>query len=195
MPPIVLASTSPYRRELLARLRLPFDVEAPAVDESARPEEAPRLLARRLAQAKAQAVATRRPDAVVIGSDQVADLDGSAIGKPGSFAAALEQLKQLQGRTVVFHTALAVAASAGSWMHVVSVPTTVRWRRLPVAALEAYLRIDQPFDCAGAARIESLGIALVDHVFSDDPTALIGLPLIAVIDALRARGIDVPAAA
>lgn len=195
MPPIVLASTSPYRRELLARLRLPFDVEAPAVDESARPEEAPRLLARRLAQAKAQAVATRRPDAVVIGSDQVADLDGSAIGKPGSFAAALEQLKQLQGRTVVFHTALAVAASAGSWMHVVSVPTTVRWRRLPVAALEAYLRIDQPFDCAGAARIESLGIALVDHVFSDDPTALIGLPLIAVIDALRARGIDIPAAA
>lgn len=194
MPTIVLASTSPYRRDLLARLHVPFAVEAPEVDETAVAERSPRVLARHLAQAKAQAVAARRPDAVVIGSDQVADLDGAALSKPGGFAAALDQLERLQGRCVVFHTALAVLRDAGRWARIACVPTEVRFRRLPRAALETYLRIDMPFDCAGAAKVESLGIALAESVRSDDPTALIGLPLIALVDALGACGIEVPGA-
>jgi septum formation protein len=193
MPKILLASTSPYRRDLLARLRVPFEVRSPGVDETALPGEAPRVLARRLAQAKAMAVAQAEPDAIVIGSDQVADVDGEALSKPGGFAAALGQLQRLQGRTVVFHTALAVARDGGRWCRVDSVPTEVRFRRLPDAALERYLHIDTPFDCAGAAKIESLGIALVQSVRSDDPTALIGLPLIAVVDALTACGVEIPA--
>lgn len=194
MPTILLASTSPYRRELLARLRLPFEVRAPDVDETPLPGEPPRVLARRLAQAKAMAIATMAPDAIVIGSDQVADVDGEGLSKPGGFAAALAQLQRLRGRTIVFHTALAVARDGGTWCRVVSVPTQVTFRDLPDAALERYLALDTPFDCAGAARIESLGIALVQSVRSDDPTALIGLPLIAVVDGLAACGLEVPAA-
>ena len=174
------------------RLHVPFAVEAPGIDEAAEPGETPRVLARRLAQAKAQAVAARRPEAIVIGSDQVADLDGEALSKPGDFESALHQLERLQGRSVVFHTALAVAAAAGRWMHIDCVPTTVRFRNLPRASLETYLRVDQPFDCAGAAKIEALGIALTVCVHSDDPTALVGLPLIAVVNALSARGINLP---
>lgn len=188
---IVLASTSPYRRELLARLRLPFAVEAPRVDETTRPGEAPRAVALRLAQAKALAVAAHHPQAVVIGSDQVADLDGTALSKPGTHEAALAQLTALQGRTVVFHTALAVAGPAG--IAVDCVDTVVAFRRLPQARLEAYLRAEQPYDCTGAAKIESLGIALVEAVQSTDPTALIGLPLIRLIAMLDAQGIPVPA--
>lgn len=186
---IVLASTSPYRRELLQRLRLPFDVVAPALDEARLPGEAPLALALRLAEAKAAEVARRRPDAVVIGSDQVAELDGEPIGKPHAHAAALAQLERMQGRRLVFHTALAVVAHGR--VEVDSIPTAVTFRRLGRDALEAYLRADQPYDCAGAAKIESLGIALVERVESDDPTALIGLPLIRLTSMLQAAGVAV----
>jgi septum formation protein len=190
---IVLASTSPYRRELLQRLRLPFDVQAPAVDEARRPGEAPLALALRLAEAKALDVARRRPDDLVIGSDQVAELDGAAIGKPLTHEAALAQLESMQGRRLVFHTALAVVA--GGRAVVESVPTAVTFRRLGRDALEAYLLSDRPYDCAGAAKIESLGIALVERVESDDPTALIGLPLIRLTSMLAAAGVAVLGAA
>ena len=186
---IVLASTSPYRRELLQRLRLPFDVLAPAVDEGRLPGESPFALALRLAEAKAREVAQRRPDHIVIGSDQVAELDGEPIGKPHTHEAALAQLERMQGRRLVFHTALAVVAPGFALVE--SVPTTVTFRALGREALDAYLRIDQPYDCAGAAKIESLGIALVERVESDDPTALIGLPLIRLTSMLQAAGVAV----
>jgi septum formation protein len=188
---IVLASTSPYRRELLTRLRLTFEVEAPEIDESTLPGENPRAVALRLAQAKAQAVARRRPHALVIGSDQVVDLDGAALSKPGSHDVALAQLQAMQGRSVLFHTAVALAGPAG--IEVDCVDTTVRFRHLTDARLEAYLRAEQPYDCAGAAKIESLGIALVEEVVSPDPTALIGLPLIRLISMLERQGIRLPA--
>lgn len=190
---IVLASTSPYRRELLQRLRVPFDVLAPAVDEARRPGEPPLALALRLAEAKAAEVARRRPDDIVIGSDQVAELDGEPIGKPHTHDAALAQLERMQGRRLVFHTALAVVARGRAVVE--SVPTAVTFRRLGGDALEAYLRSDQPYDCAGAAKIESLGIALVERVESDDPTALIGLPLIRLTSMLAAAGVPVLGAA
>jgi septum formation protein len=190
---IVLASTSPYRRELLQRLRLPFEVVAPAVDEAARPGETPLALALRLAEAKATEVARRRPHDVVIGSDQVAELDGEPIGKPHTHDAALAQLERMQGRRLVFHTALAVVAHGQAVVE--SVPTEVTFRRLRREALEAYLTTDQPYDCAGAAKIESLGIALVERVESDDPTALIGLPLIRLTTMLIAAGVTVLGAA
>jgi septum formation protein len=189
---IVLASTSPYRRLLLERLAQPFEVVAPAVNEAPSDGESPLALALRLAEAKACAVAAHRPHDVVIGSDQVAELDGEAIGKPHEHAAALAQLRKMQGRTLVFHTALAVVA--GGRVQLDSVPTTVKFRRLPDSALDAYLRHDRPYDCAGAAKIESLGIALVEHVEADDPTALIGLPLIRLTAMLQAAGVDVLAA-
>lgn len=191
MTRIVLASTSPYRRELLQRLQLPFDVLAPRVDEAVRPAEAPRATALRLARAKAEEVAARAAGALVIGSDQVADVDGAALSKPGSHEAALEQLERMQGRTIVFHTALAVVDATRGSALVDSVPTSVRFRRLPRAALEAYLRAEQPYDCAGAAKIEGLGIALVEAVESDDPTALIGLPLIRLTAMLEELGVRV----
>jgi septum formation protein len=192
MPPIVLASTSPYRRQLLQRLRLPFAVEAPCVDERARPGEAPRSTALRLAQAKAQAVAASHRQSVVIGSDQVADVDGEALSKPGGHEAALAQLVRMQGRTVVFHTALAVTDPRAG-LQVDIVPTVVRFRTLPRAQLDAYLRAEQPYDCAGSAKIESLGITLVESVQAEDPTALIGLPLIRLTSMLLACGIALPA--
>jgi septum formation protein len=190
-PTIVLASTSRYRRELLERLRLAFDVEAPHVDESPLEGEAPRATALRLAIAKAQEVQSRRPGAVVIGSDQVAEIDGAALGKPMTHSAALVQLERMQGKTVIFHTALAVAGPGRDALQVESVPTTVLMRTLPRAALEHYLRLDEPYDCAGAAKIESLGIALVVSVESTDPTALIGLPLIRLTAMLANAGIEV----
>jgi len=192
MAPIVLASTSTYRRELLQRLRLPFSVQASRVDESALAGEAPRDTARRLALAKAEAVAAGRPGAIVIGSDQVADVDGEALSKPGTHAAALAQLTRMQGREVVFHTAIALVDPSGG-QHLDDVPTVVRFRVLPVASLDAYLRAEQPYDCAGAAKIEALGITLVEAVRSDDPTALIGLPLIRLTTMLAACGIFLPA--
>jgi septum formation protein len=190
-PLIVLASTSRYRRELLERLRWPFEVHPPQVDEAALPSETPRKTALRLARDKAANVARRFPGAVVIGSDQAVDLNGLALGKPHSHEAALAQLQSLQGRTAVFYTALAVSGPAPNSVQIDCVPTTVTFRNLPTAQLEAYLRADHPYDCAGAAKIESLGIALIQSVKSDDPTALIGLPLIRLTSMLAAAGIDV----
>ena len=190
-PLIVLASTSRYRRELLERLRWPFEVHAPQVDETALPSETPRETALRLARDKAANVATHFADAIVIGSDQTVDLNGVALGKPLSHEAALAQLQSLQGRTAVFYTALAVNGPALNSMQIDCVPTTVTFRNLPTAQLEAYLRADQPYDCAGAAKIESLGIALIQSVQSHDPTALIGLPLIRLTSMLASAGIDV----
>jgi septum formation protein len=192
MPPIVLASTSPYRRQLLQRLRLPFSVLAPQVDEQALPGESPHETACRLALAKAKAIAAVEPAAIVIGSDQVADVDGEALSKPGTHEAALAQLARMQGREVVFHTAIAVIGPDGR-QQVDDVPTAVRFRRLPVEQLDAYLQAEKPYDCAGAAKIEALGITLLESVRSDDPTALIGLPLIRLTSMLAACGVRLPA--
>jgi septum formation protein len=187
---LVLASTSPYRRELLGRLRLPFDVEAPAVDEQPRPGETAAETALRLALAKADAVAARHVEAVVVGSDQIADLDGHGLGKPGDHGRATAQLRAMRGRVVVFQTAVAVVCRAGGFAASALVPVAVRMRDLSDAEIERYLRAEQPYDCAGSAKIETLGIALVAGVDCDDPTALIGLPLIKTCELLRQAGID-----
>jgi septum formation protein len=189
---IVLASSSRYRRELLARLRLAFTVDRPDIDESAQPGERPEATALRLARVKAEVVGQRHQGALVIGSDQVAEVDGTPLGKPGAFDAAMEQLERMQGRLVVFHTALAVLDTTTGAIQIDNVPTRVRYRNLPRAALEAYLRFDAPFDCAGAAKIESTGIALLESVESADPTALVGLPLIRLTTMLTSCGVDVP---
>lgn len=189
-PALILASTSRYRQELLARLRMPFAVEAPGIDETARPGEAPAALAQRLARDKARAVAARHPDALVIGSDQVAELDGRAIGKPGNHERAAIQLRSMSGRSVVFHTAVVVVRQATGFEIQSLVDVTVRVRALDEAEIEHYLRSEQPYDCAGSAKVETLGIALLDAVESDDPTALVGLPLIRTCAMLRAGGLD-----
>ncbi len=188
--PLILGSSSRYRRELLQRLRLPFTVQSPDLDESALAGEMPAALAQRLALAKAHAVAARHPDAVVIGSDQVADLDGEPIGKPGSHERAVAQLRRLRGRTVVFQTAVAVVCHATAYVGTALAPVTVRFRALTDAEIEHYLRTEEPYDCAGSAKCETLGIALLDAIDSDDPTALVGLPLIRTCALLRAAGID-----
>ncbi|MBU0746110.1 MAG: septum formation inhibitor Maf [Gammaproteobacteria bacterium] len=190
--PLVLGSTSRYRRELLQRLNLPFDVAAPDVDETPLPSEAPRALALRLALAKARAVAQQHPDAVVIGSDQVADLDGEPLGKPGHHERAVQQLRQMRGQTVVFQTAVAVVCIAASFEQVDLAPVEVKFRELSDDEIERYLRAEQPYDCAGSAKSEGLGIALLDAIHSDDPTALIGLPLIRTCRMLRAAGLVLP---
>jgi len=189
-PELILASTSRYRRELLARLRLPFSIRAPEVDESVRPGESPAAVASRLALEKARAVAASQPAAVVIGSDQVADLDGRAIGKPGSHDRAREQLQAMSGRTLVFQTAVAVVCIERGYEARAIVPVTVRVRTLADAEIEHYLRTETPYDCAGSAKVETLGIALLEAVESDDPTSLVGLPLIRTCEMLRAVGID-----
>lgn len=186
---LILASTSRYRRDLLARLGLPFTVEAPGIDESARPGERPDALALRLAAEKAHAVARRHPAALVIGSDQAATLDGAiAIGKPGNHERAREQLRAASGRTMDFHTALCVARASDGFDERASVATRVRFRRLDDAEIERYLLREQPWDCAGAAKAEGLGIALLEAIEGDDPTALVGLPLIALTRMLRHAG-------
>ena len=187
-PPLILASTSRYRRELLQRLRLPYEVLSPEVDETPLPGEAPAALALRLALAKARAVQTRRPEAVVIGSDQVADLDGEPIGKPHTHERAVAQLTRLSGRSVVFQTGVAVVAPG--FEQALLAPVRVRFRALAPAEIEHYLRTEQPYDCAGSAKSETLGIALLEAIESDDPTALVGLPLIRTCALLRAAGID-----
>jgi len=192
-PRLILASSSPYRRALLERLRLPFEVMAPDIDESALPGEAPETTALRLARAKAGAVAGAMPGSIVIGSDQVATLDGEQIGKPGNHANALAQLRKMRGRRVVFHTALCLwdarAAALTGAAQLENVRTHVTLRDLPDAELDAYLRIEQPYDCAGSAKNEGLGIALIEKIESDDPTALTGLPLIALTGMLRRAGV------
>ena len=189
-PPLILGSTSRYRRELLTRLRLPFDVLSPEVDETPEPGELPAALASRLALAKAQAVAAKRPDAIVIGSDQVADFNGQAIGKPGTHERALEQLRAMSGHAVVFQTAVAVVRPSAGFASMRLVPVTVRFRRLGDAEIESYLLAERPYDCAGSAKSEALGIALVEAISSDDPSALVGLPLIATCALLREAGLD-----
>ena len=189
-PRLILASSSSYRRELLARLHLPFEAIAPHIDETPRPGEAPQDTALRLARAKAAAVAMQAPGALVIGSDQVATLDGLQIGKPGTHARAMEQLQLMRGRRVVFHTALCLwDGRAKEPAQVENVQVFVDFRDLPDAELDAYLRIEQPYDCAGSAKNEGLGIALIERIESNDPTALTGLPLIALTDMLRRAGV------
>ena len=189
---LILASSSPYRRELLERLRIPFQVRVPAVDETRIPGESPVDMAARLARLKARAVSAKAPQSIVIGSDQVADLDGAALGKPGHFDAALDQLMQMRGRAVIFHTAICVSEAEAGREVWDSVPTVVRLRDFSEAQARRYLEIDKPFDCAGSAKIESLGIALVERVESTDPTALIGLPLIALSRILGSFGWELP---
>jgi len=189
---LILASTSRYRRMLLERLQLPFEVRSPGTDEALLPGERPREAALRLALAKAQAVAALEPAAVVIGSDQTATLDGiTTIGKPGTHERAREQLRAAAGRTLTFHTALAVVAGAVGHARVTSVETRVRFRPLTEAAIERYLQLEPAYDCAGSAKAEGLGIALMAGFESEDPTAIVGLPLIALTGMLADAGLDV----
>ncbi len=187
--PVILGSTSVYRRELMNRLRIPFDVQAPDVDETARKEESPLALAQRLALAKAHAVAQKSTESVVIGSDQVADLNGLALGKPGNFERATLQLRQMRGKTVVFHTAVAVICHATGFVAQDCASVNVVFRDLSDAEITAYVLAETPYDCAGSAKSEGLGIALLSSIDSDDPTALVGLPLIRTCNMLRAAGV------
>jgi septum formation protein len=192
-PRLVLGSTSRYRRDLLERLRLPFEVASPQVDETPLAGEAPAALAQRLALAKAHAVAAARPlgdDVVVIGSDQVADVDGEPVGKPGNHERAVAQLRRMSGRGIVFQTAVAVVRPATGFAQCLLAPVRVSFRTLTDEEIERYLRLERPYDCAGSAKSETLGIALLQAIESDDPTALIGLPLIRTCSLLRAAGFD-----
>lgn len=189
---LVLGSTSRYRRELLQRFGLPFEVVGPHVDETPQPNEVPAALAQRLALAKAQAVAAQRPEAIVIGSDQVADLHGQPLGKPGTHERAVAQLRQMSGQTVLFQTAVAVVCAATGLAACELAVVRVVFRDLTDAEIERYLRAEQPYDCAGSAKSEGLGITLLDHIDNDDPTALIGLPLIRTARLLRQAGLQLP---
>jgi septum formation protein len=186
---LVLASSSAYRKELLSRLQLPFEVAVPGIDETPQAGETPSATALRLARDKAAAVAAQMPGAIVIGSDQVATLDDEQIGKPGNHANALAQLQKMRGREVIFHTALCVWDGRHGTHQLENIQTVVKFRDLPDAELDAYLRIEQPYDCAGSAKNEALGIAILERIDSNDPTALTGLPLIALTGMLRKIGI------
>jgi MAF protein len=188
--PLVLASTSPFRRELLGRLGLPFETAAPDVDESRRPGEHPVALVRRLAEAKARAVAADWPAALIIGSDQVACIDDSVLGKPGGRERAVAQLSQAAGRTVVFQTGLCLYDASADRARVVCEPFRVRFRPLSQAQIEGYVDRERPFNCAGSFKSEGLGIALFEALEGDDPNSLIGLPLIRLIGLLAEAGID-----
>lgn len=185
---LILGSTSVYRRELLQRLRLPFEVVSPQVDETPSDGEAPQALAQRLALAKANAVALLHPRAIVIGSDQVADLDGEPLGKPGIHANAVRQLQRMRGRTVVFQTAVAVVCHESGFAGQALAQVKVGFRQFSDQAIEDYLQAEQPYDCAGSAKSEGLGIALLEVIDNQDPTALVGLPLIHTCRLLRAAG-------
>ena len=186
---LILGSTSPYRRELLQRLRIPFEVQRPEVDETPLPHETPVALAQRLALTKAQAVALRFPQAIVIGADQVADLNGEPLGKPGNHANAVKQLQQMRGQTVIFQTAVSVVCLATGFEQTELAQVKVQFRHVSDDAIEAYLQAEQPYDCAGSAKSEGLGIALLERIDNHDPTALVGLPLILTCRLLRAAGI------
>ncbi|WNO06511.1 Maf family nucleotide pyrophosphatase [Rhodoferax mekongensis] len=187
---LVLGSTSVYRRELLERIRLPFSVAAPHVDETPQPGETPVALARRLALAKARAVAEVHPDCIVIGSDQVADLHGQPLGKPGTHERAIAQLQAMRGQTVIFQTAVAVVCLATGFVQEDLAAVKVQFRDLSDTEIEHYLQAEKPYDCAGSAKSEGLGISLLDAIDNDDPTALVGLPLIRTCRMLRAAGLD-----
>ena len=190
--PLILASTSPYRRALLERLGLPFAVANPETDETPLPDEAPEALSLRLSEAKARAVAAQFPDALIIGSDQVATVDGKIYGKPGSHECAVAQLRELSGKTVNFYTALSLLDTATGLADNRGVPTLVTFRRLAEIEIERYLNKEPAYNCAGSAKSEGLGISLLSRLHGDDPTALIGLPLIALCDMLRRQGVAVP---
>ncbi|REF02506.1 Maf-like protein [Cupriavidus plantarum] len=204
-PLLILGSSSPYRRELLTRLRVPFEVAVPDIDETPLADETPEATALRLARRKAEAIAAQLPGAsgasgasgaLIIGSDQVCTLDGAQLGKPGDHARALAQLQRMRGRTVTFHSALCLLDGRTGDAQVADIQTRVTFRDLPDAELDAHLRLETPYDVAGSAKVEGLGIALLERVESDDPTALIGLPLIALTGMLRRAGfplIDTPA--
>lgn len=187
--PVILGSTSRYRKELLSRLRIPFEVVAPEVDETPFKDEAPAKLALRLALAKARAVAEKFPHAVVIGSDQVADLEGTPLGKPGNHPNAVLQLQRMRGKTVIFQTALSVVCLETGFEKTDIAAVKVKFRQLTDAEIEAYLLAEEPYDCAGSAKSEGLGIALLDAIDNDDPTALVGLPLIRTCQMLSAAGV------
>lgn len=189
---LVLASTSAYRRMLLERFGLPFETAHPEVDETPLPDEAPPETANRLALTKARAVADRTPDALVIGSDQVAHLGDEVFGKPGTVERAVAQLQRMRGETVIFHTALALIDTRNGHETLRSVPTEVRFRMLSDAEIVRYVDKERPLDCAGSAKSEGLGITLLDALAGDDPTALVGLPLIALSAMLREAGLDLP---
>ncbi len=189
---LILASTSRYRRELLSRLRLPFDVAAPGVDETERPDEPPAVRAERLALEKALAVARDRSEGLIIGSDQVAALDTQILDKPGNFERAFDQLQRARGREVIFHTAVALVDAATGQSTVRLVPYVVVFRQYGDAEIERYLKLEEPYDCAASAKAEALGITLIESMRGDDPTALIGLPLIALSALLRQHGVPIP---
>lgn len=189
---LVLASTSPYRRALLERLQLPFETAGPHIDESPLPDEAPPATADRLALEKARAVASAFPDALIIGSDQVAHMGAEIFGKPGTVERAIEQLHRMSGRSIVFHTALALVNTQSGGIRQASVPTRVRFRELSGEEIARYVEKERPLDCAGSAKSEGLGITLLESLSGDDPTALVGLPLIALSQMLRAEGLILP---
>jgi len=186
---LILGSTSRYRKELLSRLQIPFETAAPDVDETPHIDESPKDLALRLALAKARAVALKNPEAIVIGSDQVADLEGAPLGKPGNHANATLQLQRMRGKTVIFQTALSVVCIATGYQRTDLAEVKVKFRDLSDAEIESYLRAEEPYDCAGSAKSEGLGIVLLDAIENDDPTALIGLPLIRTCQMLREAGV------
>ncbi|EGV16829.1 Maf family protein [Thiocapsa marina] len=188
-PALVLASTSPYRRQLLERLGLPFTSAAPDIDERRRPGESPQVLVLRLAEAKARAIAPTHPNALVIGSDQVACIEDDVLGKPGDRAIAVGQLERASGRTVVFQTGLCLLDTSSGHAQTLVEPYRVHFRRLDRRQIEAYLDREQPFDCAGSFKSEGLGIALFERLEGDDPNTLIGLPLIRLISLLESKGI------
>lgn len=192
MPRLILASTSPYRRELLSRLQVPFEIAAPEVDEVPLTGESPVETAERLAEAKARAVAALFPDGLIIGSDQVAHMGDRRFGKPGTRENALAQLRAMSGHSVVFHTGLCLLNAASGRVHVRGIPTEVRFRELSDAEIMRYLEREDSLNCAGSARSEGLGISLLEYMRGDDPNALVGLPLIALSEMLRAEGIALP---
>ncbi len=186
---LILGSTSRYRKELLSRLQIPFETAAPDVDETPHINESPKDLALRLALAKARAVALKNPEAIVIGSDQVADLEGAPLGKPGNHTNATLQLQRMSGKTVIFQTALSVVCIATGYQRTDLAEVKVKFRDLSDAEIETYLRSEEPYDCAGSAKSDGLGIVLLDAIENDDPTALIGLPLIRTGQMLREAGL------
>ncbi len=190
-PPLVLASTSPFRRELLARLNLPFTAVAPDVDESPLPGELPEQTALRLSEKKARAVAALHPNALIIGSDQVASLEGEIFGKPGDHPRAAAQLQRMRGKTVNFYTGLCLYNSRTGASHLQGIPTLVTFRHVSDDEIERYLKAETPYNCAGSAKCEGLGIALIARMEGQDPNALIGLPLIALCDMLRAESVQI----
>lgn len=190
-PQLVLASTSAYRRELLGRLHIPFSTVTPNVDETPLPGELPEQTASRLAQAKAAAVASQWPQALIIGCDQVAALDGAQLGKPHTHEDAFKQLQLMRGKTAMFYTAVCLLNALTGNTQIQVIPYRVRFRRISDVQIANYLAKEQPYHCAGSAKTEGLGIALIEAMQGDDPWALIGLPLIALVDMLKNEGLEV----